>query len=93
MTLNTVIVELPHAGSVYSKSHFLGFYWCDSFSTREFGPFKSVYDAMKDYTRVLDQRKITAAQTAGMTFIGLGKSLNILGDIIMVDFKNKKRIS
>lgn len=83
MTVNTVIVELPNAGAVFTKLGYHGFYWCDAFNIEDYGPFDSVYEAMKHYTSVLQNRKTNTAPLPPPP-----PPLNVIN----VDFKNRYRV-
>jgi hypothetical protein len=56
-------------------------YWQDKISKNTYGPFKSVYDCMTHYTTTV------ASQKKGLEIIGVST-----GDVIYMDFRNKKRI-
>lgn len=56
-------------------------YWQNKVSKHTYGPFPSVYDCMTHYTTIV------ARQKKGLEILGVPT-----GDVIYMDFRNKKRI-
>lgn len=79
MTLNSIVFSEGPV-EVYQNLHTLGFYWRDKQVT-VCGPFASLYDALDDYRTTVRARKNNVVE------------LKLGGDLINVDFVNKKRIS
>lgn len=83
MTLNTIIIDLPYDGAVFTKLGQEGFFWSDCYNIEDYGPFPSVYIAMEDYTEVVK------ARLASKVIFAPSVELN---NVINVDFKNRHRV-
>ena len=88
MTLNTVIVELDtKGGAVFIKDNGEQFYWNDCYApTVDFGPFPTVYDAMKHYTAALIERKAVKKGKPA------AKVVELKANVVHVDFVARRRV-
>lgn len=73
----------------------IGIFWWDKYCITDHGPFPSVYDAMKHHVLILQERKATTrapVQDFSDPYKLKVVENKIPGDLIQVDFKNKKRV-
>lgn len=69
-----------------------GFFWCDKLNSQGCGPFVSIHQALEHYILVVEQRRQARATSANvLPFIDPTNPPQ--GDLIKVDFVNRKRIS
>lgn len=69
-----------------------GIYWMDKHQVHGCGPFSSIYQAMEHYTIVVKQRREMTPIVA-LPPPTIVQSSRPSGDLIQVDFVNKRRTS